>query len=208
MNSLKVKTPLGTLIAEPTRDDEYPGIFIDLKGPDTTVHMNLVCTEYNADKKEIITHVWGDAEQEDPTNDVTHVGVREYFKSAEKSTGLNAESPICYICSPYKGNTPDEQEQNVENAKTYGRYALKQGYVPYIAHLAICGFLKDEIPEERMLGMQADCIMLSVCDELWVFGETISPGMQEEIKIAETLGTPIRYIKDTSTILTKEKPNE
>jgi hypothetical protein len=208
MNSLKVKTPLGTLIAEPTRDDDYPGIFIDLKGPDTTVHMNLVCTEYNAEKKSIITHVWGDAEQEDPTNDVTHVGVEEYFKTTDKSTGLNAESPICYICSPYKGKTPEELMQNIENAKAYGRYALSKGYVPYIAHLAICGFLKDEITEERMLGMQADCIMLSVCDELWVFGETISPGMQSEIKMAETLGLPIQYIKNTDQILNKENHHE
>ena len=208
MLQLKVKTPMGTLIAQPTLDEEYPGIFIDLKGTNTDCHLNLVCTEYNPDKENLITHVWDDAEQEDPTYDLQHIGVQEYFKNTIPSTGLTAESPICYICSPYKGKTPEEQTQNIENAKQYGRYALNKGYVPYIAHLAICGFLKDEIPEERTLGMQADCIMLSVCDELWVFGETISPGMKNEIQMAEKLNTPIKYIRNTKEILEKDTKNE
>ena len=36
---------------------------------------------------------------------------------------LHENIPIIYICSPFRGATPDEQKTNIENAKRYGRYA-------------------------------------------------------------------------------------
>nr|WP_288274189.1 DUF4406 domain-containing protein [uncultured Acidaminococcus sp.] len=36
--------------------------------------------------------------------------------------------------------------------------------------------------------------LLSKCAELWVFGETISPGMELEIRQARKKGKPIKYI--------------
>lgn len=113
---------------------------------------------------------------------------------------ITCKSPICYICSPFRGKTLDEQKQNIENVKIYGRYALSKGYVPYIPHLAICSFLDDEILEERNIGIIADFVMLSVCQELWVFGDVISSGMQKEIENAKTIKLPIRYI-NTDDIL-------
>ena len=32
------------------------------------------------------------------------------------------------------------------------------------------------------------------CDELWVFGDTVSRGMQSEIDTARKLGIPIKYV--------------
>ena len=86
--------------------------------------------------------------------------------------------PIVYICAPYSG-TPEEIQRNVENVKRYCRFAADQGYAPIATHLAICGFLRDEIAQERELGIEIDKTLLSVCSELWVFGDRISTGMND-----------------------------
>mgnify|MGYP002513697702 CR=1 FL=1 len=49
--------------------------------------------------------------------------------------------------------------------------------------------------EERELGLSAGLSLLWFCDELWVFGDKISQGMQKEIKFCENLNIPIKYIK-------------
>lgn len=103
--------------------------------------------------------------------------------------------PIVYICSPYRG-TPEEIEQNVENVKKYCRFAAEQGYAPLATHLAVCGFLNDEIPQEREQGIEIDKTLLSICSELWVFGDKISTGMNIEITTFQLTGRPIRYFTE------------
>jgi hypothetical protein len=95
-----------------------------------------------------------------------------------------------YICSPLAGNIM----QNIENVKLYTRYALNCGVAPVVPHFfALC--LDDNIKEERELGLSAGLSLLWFCDELWVFGDQISQGMQKEIKFCENLNIPIKYIK-------------
>ena len=38
--------------------------------------------------------------------------------------------------------------------------------------------------------------LLSKCAELWIFGETISQGMELEIRYAQKKGKPIKYISE------------
>lgn len=196
MKRIEVPTPCGTLVAAALGDPDYPGVYVSLKGEDGT-EIDLAATEFHQKQQAVVTHVWGNAAQEQETNVVTHVGLEAPSGSAaHKTTDLTTASPVCYICAPYRGDEEWQQELNIENAKAFGRYALKRGYIPFIPHLAICGFLRDERPAERDLGMQIDAIFLKAyCDELWVFGSTISDGMREEIRIAEELGMPIRYIQ-------------
>ena len=94
-----------------------------------------------------------------------------------------------YICSPLAGNIM----QNIENVKLYTRYALNCGVAPVVPHFfALC--IDDNIKEERELGLSAGLSLLWFCDELWVFGDQISQGMQKEIKFCENLNIPIKYI--------------
>lgn len=80
---LKVKTPMGTLIAYPSTDPNNPGIFIDLKRKGTDCLLNLAGTECQIDENKLVSHVWGDASHEDTTHDVTHENVDAYFKEDE-----------------------------------------------------------------------------------------------------------------------------
>lgn len=81
MNDLKVTTPKGVLIASVTNDSLYPGIFIDLRDLAGPGEVGLVLVEYDPDSKSIRTHVWSDAQAEDPTHHIDHLGAEEYFSS-------------------------------------------------------------------------------------------------------------------------------
>ena len=97
--------------------------------------------------------------------------------------------PLIYICSPYRG----EVEINVANARKYSKFAVKNGYIPLAAHLLFPQFMNDDNEKERELAMFFNKVLLGKCYELWVFGDVVSGGMAEEIKIATYKNKIIRY---------------
>ena len=97
-----------------------------------------------------------------------------------------------YICAPLGGNV----EGNVKKAVRYAKFALKSGVAPIVPHFyALC--LNDDILKERELGRQAGMSLLWFCDEMWVFGDRITQGMQEEILFCKNMKIKIRKIKES-----------
>ena len=99
---------------------------------------------------------------------------------------------LVYICSPFSGDV----ENNVIKARTYSRYALDRGNIPIASHLLFPQFMSDE--SERRLAMHFNYVLLGKCEEVWVFGDHISLGMAEEIRVAEKRKMKIRYIKEVA----------
>lgn len=99
--------------------------------------------------------------------------------------------PLVYICSPYSGNV----EFNVTNARIYCRYALNNNCIPIAPHLLFPQFMNDEKPADRELAMFMNMVLLSKCDELWVFGNVVSKGMGLEIEKAVKRKMKIRYFQ-------------
>lgn len=96
-----------------------------------------------------------------------------------------------YICSPLRGDV----EGNCKKAEQYCRWAAgSQGVVPYAPHVYFTRFLDDENAEERDLGIREGMFWLSLCSELWVFGDVISSGMKAEIEYANEHAIPVRHI--------------
>lgn len=95
-----------------------------------------------------------------------------------------------YICSPLSGDI----EGNVKRALEYCRVAVRAGCVPYAPHVYFTRFLDDEMPAERKIGIDEGLSWLRLCDEIWVFGGTVSSGMKSEIELAEVLGLPVLYL--------------
>lgn len=98
-----------------------------------------------------------------------------------------------YVCSPLAGDTV----ANTEKAKKYAGYVAKEcGAVPIAPHIYFTQFLDDNIPEERAFGKMAGLLLLSECDELWYFGDSVSKGMVAEIIAAKERNIPVRYVSD------------
>jgi hypothetical protein len=105
---------------------------------------------------------------------------------------------LVYICSPYSG----DRVANTEKAKRYSRFAVDAGAVPFAPHLLLPLYMKEE--SERGQALYMDLVFLGRSDELWVFGNRISSGMQTEIDRAHELRMPVRYFSEDM----KEVANE
>lgn len=105
---------------------------------------------------------------------------------------LRAFRPIVYICSPYAGNI----EANIAAAQRYSRHAVDIGYIPIAPHLLFPQFMNDTDPNEREMGLFFGNALMSKCSEVWVFGSTISAGMEAEIKRARWKNYRLRYFNE------------
>lgn len=105
---------------------------------------------------------------------------------------LRAFRPIVYICSPFSGDV----DGNVAAAQRYSRFAVDKGYIPVAPHLLFPQFLDDDNPAERQLGLFFGNALMSKCSEVWVFGSTISAGMEAEIKRARWKNYRLRYFTE------------
>lgn len=97
---------------------------------------------------------------------------------------------LVVVESPYAGDV----ERNVRYARLCLRDCLIKGEAPFASHLLYAqeGVLKDEIPAERKLGMEAGFAWGFVADAVVVYTDLgVSEGMREGIVRAEFEGCPV-----------------
>ena len=65
--------------------------------------------------------------------------------------------------------------------------------IPVAPYLISLQYLNDKIVEDRELGMEAnhECFRHRYVDELWLFGDRISSGMQKEVLLAQEICIPV-----------------
>ena len=95
-----------------------------------------------------------------------------------------------YLCAPLGGDVAG----NIERAKEYAHYVLKCGAAPVVPHFYAL-ILDDNDPQQRQLGLRAGQALLWGCDEIWVFGGHVTPGMKDEISLATALRIKTQYFK-------------
>ena len=122
------------------------------------------------------------------------------LKNIEKDEKRKARfRPLVYICSPYAGDV----KLNVRRAQAYCRFAVQKNCVPIATHLLFPQFMDDTDPVQRQQALFMSRLLLTKCNEVWVFGETISQGMASEIRKAESRNKTIRYYtKDCQEVQT------
>ena len=101
----------------------------------------------------------------------------------------STDRPMIFICSPFAGSV----QANIQNARRYSRFAYISGYMPITPHLMYPRFLDDKQVKDRQDGMERGLRLLDLCEELWVFGEHYSSGMQREISHALGTHMTIRF---------------
>lgn len=99
---------------------------------------------------------------------------------------------LVYVCSPYRGNI----EHNTLRARRYCYFVYKEGAIPFAPHLHNTQFLDEKIPEERESGLKLGLQLLRRCDELWLFGDKLTEGMEAELYEAHKLKLTIKYFTD------------
>jgi hypothetical protein len=112
--------------------------------------------------------------------------------NVDREARARAYRPLICIASPYAG---DVERNTAGRGRTAGSRG-GQGVRPLAPHLIFPQFLNDGDEAERALGLWFARILLTKCDELWVFGETISPGMAAEIAKADRRGIPTRFFTE------------
>ena len=96
-----------------------------------------------------------------------------------------------YLCAPLGGDVT----ANLEKIRQYCRYALLCGTAPVVPHFyAEC--LDDNNPKDREAGLAAGMSLLWLCDEVWVFGDTVTDGMRAELKFCKNLNIRVRKITE------------
>ena len=96
-----------------------------------------------------------------------------------------------YVCAPLGGNV----ESNLKKVRAYTEYALRCGTAPVVPHFyALC--LNDNDPKDREIGLAAGLSLLWFCDELWLFGDTVTEGMRAELQFCKNLNIRIRKITE------------
>ena len=110
-------------------------------------------------------------------------------KIEREARQAHAFRPMVYICSPLSGSIAANQR----SARRYCRFAVDGGYIPLAPHLYFPQFMDDGSGAERDLALFMDIVLLSKCDQLWVFGDRVSKGMSIEIEKAKRKGQPIRW---------------
>ena len=98
---------------------------------------------------------------------------------------------MAYICSPLPCDT-----NNNRMLKLYGKYVFKRGMAPVIPHI-YAEILSDNVPYHQDLILRANRELLFKCDELWVFGDSITKTMKEEIHFAKILNIKVKYISNS-----------
>lgn len=110
----------------------------------------------------------------------------------EEKAAKRAYRPLVYICSPFAG----DEERNMEKARRYSRFAVRQACIPVAPHLLFPQFMDDSVPAERSISLFMGMVLLGKCEQVWVFGSTISVGMAAEIEKAEKKNMLIRYFTE------------
>ncbi len=98
--------------------------------------------------------------------------------------------PLAYVCSPYAGDT----QANTALARRICGVLVARGRIPIAPHLLLPQFMNDTDPEQRELAMFMNRIVLSKCEEVWLYAPRVSPGMRDEAYWAHAIGTPIHFL--------------
>mgnify|MGYP002532047820 FL=1 len=120
--------------------------------------------------------------QNEPLSDLDPQSVRE--KNAPR---------MVYICAPLRG---EEMTANIERARMYARDVLLQGDVPFCPHIYFPQIADASNAIEDGLAMQACLAYLDNCQQINVYADPPTPGMQTEIEHAAMRGIPVKQMPD------------
>ena len=115
--------------------------------------------------------------------------ILSYFLINMSDKTPNAKKKTVFIAHPVRGDIGGNMEKIINICKEIHN----QNVIPIAPYLVSLQYLDDNIPNERFLGIEANLELFhrGYIDELWLFGDRISKGMEREILLAIELNIPI-----------------
>lgn len=118
-------------------------------------------------------------------------GVAHLLYSGE-ICGTDRPAKLVYICAPLRGNV----EKNIEFARRKAREVFQSGEMPVCPHLMFPPIADPGDPSEDQAARDMGLRLVSLCQQLNVYGDECTAGMQEEINFAASLGIPVKHIQE------------
>ena len=95
-----------------------------------------------------------------------------------------------YVCHPF-ANDP---AGNIERVRTISQFLIDDGALPIAPHLYLPQLVDETTGREQALALCLE--LLATCDEVRVFGELVTEGMERELREAKRLGIPARFVRE------------
>jgi hypothetical protein len=100
---------------------------------------------------------------------------------------------LVYLAAPLSPVGDESRGLNIHRAKViYEVLCLKHTDCVFLMPWLLNSEIFDETPENRAIGMARNHAVISVCDELWLVGPRVSPGMMAEAAHAERNGVVVK----------------
>lgn len=98
------------------------------------------------------------------------------------------DKKVVFVCFPYS----DDAMENVKLAKEYGKCVINRGFIPVFSQALLLTFSGESDSGERTNDLNADKLLIECyCDELWYFGDTITPLMSAQLSYAKQFQKPV-----------------
>ena len=97
-----------------------------------------------------------------------------------------------YVCHPYAA----DPEGNTRSVRAICRMIADGGHLPIAPQLYLPQFIDEATERERALLFCLE--LISLCDEVRMYGSVITAGMRREIEHAEALGIQVRFVEAVS----------
>jgi hypothetical protein len=111
---------------------------------------------------------------------------------------------VIYLAHPVGAATPEGIQANLERAKRWYRWIVKNFNVSVVADwITCCSVFDDASAADRNHGLDMDIAAIERCDELFLVGGRISQGMGDERDAAEDFNLRIVDL----TFLGEEPPD-
>lgn len=107
---------------------------------------------------------------------------------------------VVYVCHPIRGDKINNIVNVIKIVRAINLFL--PNVVPLTNYVSDSLALNDDVKEEREKGLLNDESLLrsGIVDELWVFGDEITTGMQLEINTAQKMGIIVRYFTEIEFI--------
>lgn len=126
-----------------------------------------------------------------PSNRACDCGLDAALAVEPDCTG-RAPAKVIYLAHPAGAATIEEHRANLARARRWFDWIARQpGVVPTADWILYCEVWSDFDPVLRAKGLDADDVIISRCDEVWLVGGRISSGMARGVVTANAHGVKV-----------------